>query len=118
MAAHPHAAGIGVLLDWVPAHFPSDPHGLARFDGTHLYEYADPKEGFHQDWNTLIYNFGRTEVRNFLVGNALFWLERYGIDAPNTLKASLESALRDFFQQMKSVDPKVGFRCTPQSNNC
>ncbi|MEY4737050.1 MAG: hypothetical protein RL302_1369 [Pseudomonadota bacterium] len=75
-----HDAGLGVILDWVPAHFPSDAHGLAEFDGTHLYEYADPKEGFHQDWNTLIYNFGRTEVRNFLVGNALYWLERFGID--------------------------------------
>jgi len=75
-----HAAGIGVLLDWVPAHFPNDAHGLERFDGTHLYEYADPREGFHNDWNTLIYNFGRTEVRNFLVGNALYWLERYGVD--------------------------------------
>ncbi len=75
-----HAAGIGVLLDWVPAHFPTDAHGLAQFDGTHLYEYADRREGFHNDWNTLIYNFGRTEVRNFLVGNALYWLERYGID--------------------------------------
>ncbi len=75
-----HAEGLGVLLDWVPAHFPSDAHGLAEFDGTHLYEYADPREGFHQDWNTLIYNFGRTEVSNFLVGNALFWLERYGVD--------------------------------------
>ena len=75
-----HAAGLGVILDWVPAHFPSDRHGLAEFDGTHLYEYADPREGFHQDWNTLIYNFGRTEVRNFLVGNALYWLERFGID--------------------------------------
>jgi 1,4-alpha-glucan branching enzyme len=75
-----HDAGLGVILDWVPAHFPSDAHGLAEFDGTHLYEYADPKEGFHQDWNTLIYNFGRTEVRNFLVSNALYWLERFGID--------------------------------------
>ncbi|HSD40224.1 MAG TPA: 1,4-alpha-glucan branching protein GlgB [Rhodocyclaceae bacterium] len=75
-----HAAGIGLLLDWVPAHFPSDAHGLANFDGTHLYEYADPREGFHQDWNTLIYNFSRTEVRNFLVANALYWLERYNID--------------------------------------
>ena len=75
-----HDAGLGVILDWVPAHFPSDAHGLARFDGTALYEYADPREGFHQDWNTLIYNFGRTEVRNFLVGNALYWLERFGID--------------------------------------
>ena len=75
-----HAAGIGVLLDWVPAHFPTDAHGLARFDGSALYEYADPREGFHNDWNTLIYNFGRTEVQNFLVGSALYWLERYGAD--------------------------------------
>ncbi|MGC3985839.1 MAG: 1,4-alpha-glucan branching protein GlgB [Pseudorhodoferax sp.] len=78
--AKAHAQGLGVLLDWVPAHFPSDAHGLARFDGTALYEHADPREGFHQDWNTLIYNFGRTEVRNFLVGNALYWLERHGVD--------------------------------------
>ncbi|MDE2397609.1 MAG: 1,4-alpha-glucan branching protein GlgB [Burkholderiales bacterium] len=75
-----HAAGLGVLLDWVPAHFPTDTYGLARFDGTHLYEYADPREGFHNDWNTLIYNWGRTEVRNFLVGSALYWLERYDVD--------------------------------------
>ena len=75
-----HAAGLGVLLDWVPAHFPEDAHGLANFDGTKLYEYADPREGFHNDWNTLIYNFSRTEVRNFLVGSALFWLERYNVD--------------------------------------
>ena len=75
-----HAAGLGVFLDWVPAHFPSDAHGLSNFDGTHLYEYADPREGFHQDWNTLIYNFGRTEVSNFLISNALFWLERYNVD--------------------------------------
>jgi 1,4-alpha-glucan branching enzyme len=75
-----HAAGLGVLLDWVPAHFPTDAHGLAQFDGTHLYEYADRREGFHNDWNTLIYNFGRTEVRNFLVGSALYWLERFDVD--------------------------------------
>ena len=75
-----HAAGLGVLLDWVPAHFPADDWALARLDGSALYEYADPREGFHQDWNTLIYNFGRNEVRNFLVGSALFWLERYGAD--------------------------------------
>ena len=75
-----HAAGLGVILDWVPAHFPTDSHGLAQFDGTHLYEHADPKEGFHQDWNTLIYNYGRREVCNFLIGNALYWLERFGID--------------------------------------
>jgi 1,4-alpha-glucan branching enzyme len=75
-----HAQGVGVLLDWVPAHFPSDAHGLARFDGSALYEYADPREGFHRDWNTLIYNFGRHEVRNFLAGSALYWLEQFGLD--------------------------------------
>ena len=75
-----HAAGLGVLLDWVPAHFPADAHGLGNFDGTALYEYADPREGLHKDWNTLIYNLGRTEVRNFLVGNALYWLERFDVD--------------------------------------
>ncbi|AGX87539.1 1,4-alpha-glucan branching protein GlgB [Candidatus Symbiobacter mobilis] len=75
-----HAQGIGVLLDWVPAHFPGDAHGLAYFDGTHLYEYADPREGFHNDWKTYIYNLGRTEVRNHLLGNALYWLERFGVD--------------------------------------
>ncbi|WP_291012499.1 1,4-alpha-glucan branching protein GlgB [Hydrogenophaga sp.] len=75
-----HAAGLKVVLDWVPAHFPADEHALARFDGTALYEHEDPREGVHRDWNTLIYNFGRHEVRNFLVGNALFWIEQYGID--------------------------------------
>jgi len=75
-----HARGIGVILDWVPGHFPTDAHGLARFDGTPLYEHADPREGFHPDWNTLIYNYGRTEVANFLSANALYWLEEYHID--------------------------------------
>jgi 1,4-alpha-glucan branching enzyme len=75
-----HAAGIGVIIDWVPAHFPTDVHGLARFDGTHLYEHADPREGFHKDWNTLIYNLGRREVSGFLVASALEWLERYHVD--------------------------------------
>lgn len=75
-----HLRGLGVLLDWVPGHFPTDAHGLGRFDGTALYEHADPREGFHQDWNTLIYNYGRTEVQNFLVSNALYWLEEYHID--------------------------------------
>lgn len=78
--ANAHAAGLRVLLDWVPAHFPSDSHALARFDGTAQFEHEDPREGFHRDWNTLIYNYGRNEVRNFLVGNALFWVERYGVD--------------------------------------
>ncbi len=75
-----HQAGLGVILDWVPAHFPSDAHGLVRFDGTALYEHADPREGFHHDWNTLIYNFGRNEVRGFLIASAIEWLERFHID--------------------------------------
>jgi 1,4-alpha-glucan branching enzyme len=75
-----HRAGVGVILDWVPAHFPTDAHGLANFDGTALYEHADPRKGFHPDWNTAIYNFGRREVAQFLVNNALFWAERYHVD--------------------------------------
>lgn len=75
-----HARGLGVLVDWVPAHFPADPHGLARFDGTALYEYADACEGWHPDWRTHIYNFGRNEVRDFLAGSARFWVEHYGVD--------------------------------------
>ncbi len=75
-----HLMGIGVILDWVPAHFPTDPHGLARFDGTPLYEHGDPREGFHQDWNTYIFNLGRNEVRGFLIASALFWLEYYHAD--------------------------------------
>lgn len=75
-----HRAGVSVLIDWVPAHFPVDAHGLAMFDGTALYEHADPRLGFHPDWNTAIYNFGRREVASFLVNNALFWAERYHVD--------------------------------------
>lgn len=75
-----HRAGVGVILDWVPAHFPTDAHGLAHFDGTALYEHADPRKGFHPDWNTAIYNFGRREVAQYLVNNALFWAERYHVD--------------------------------------
>jgi 1,4-alpha-glucan branching enzyme len=80
IVAAAHARGIGVLLDWVPGHFPTDAHGLGQFDGTALYEHADPKEGFHQDWSTLIYNYGRAEVKNYLVANALYWLEEYHVD--------------------------------------
>ncbi len=76
-----HQAGIGVILDWVPAHFPSDAHGLARFDGTALYEHEDPRLGVHKDWDTLIYNFGRREVANYLQASALYWLAQYHLDA-------------------------------------
>ncbi|MDP2633143.1 MULTISPECIES: 1,4-alpha-glucan branching protein GlgB [unclassified Pseudoalteromonas] len=75
-----HEENIGLLVDWVPGHFPSDPHGLHCFDGTHLYEHADARQGFHPDWNTYIYNYDRPEVRSFLVANAMFWLEEFAID--------------------------------------
>lgn len=75
-----HLGGIGVLMDWVPGHFPSDPHGLGYFDGTHLYEHSDPRQGHHPDWDTLIYNFGRREVAAFLISNALFWIDEFHID--------------------------------------
>ena len=69
-----------MILDWVPSHFPSDEHGLAFFDGTHLYEHADPRQGYHPEWNSYIFNYGRNEVQSFLISNALFWLDRYHVD--------------------------------------
>ncbi|MDP9920749.1 1,4-alpha-glucan branching enzyme [Variovorax boronicumulans] len=77
---HLHQQGIGVLLDWVPSHFPTDEHGLGFFDGTHLYEHADPRQGFHPEWNSSIFNYGRPEVRSFLVSSGLFWLDKYHLD--------------------------------------
>jgi 1,4-alpha-glucan branching enzyme len=75
-----HQKGLGVIIDWVPGHFPDDPHGLSRFDGTALYEHENPQQGRHLDWNTLVYNYGRTEIANFLLGSGLFWLDCYRID--------------------------------------
>ncbi len=77
---HLHQRGIGVLLDWVPSHFPTDAHGLAQFDGTHLYEHADPRQGFHPEWSSAIFNYGRDEVRSFLISSGCFWLDKYHID--------------------------------------
>ncbi|MEW6098078.1 MAG: 1,4-alpha-glucan branching protein GlgB [Pseudomonadota bacterium] len=77
---HLHREGLGVILDWVPSHFPTDEHGLQYFDGTHLYEHADPRQGFHPDWNSSIFNYGRNEVRSFLISSALFWLDKYHVD--------------------------------------
>jgi 1,4-alpha-glucan branching enzyme len=101
-----HEAGIGVILDWVPAHFPTDVHGLARFDGTALYEHEDPREGFHQDWNTLIYNLGRQEVRNFLIGSAIHWLEHYGVDALR-VDAVASMLYRDYSRKQGEWVPNI-----------
>ena len=101
-----HAAGIGIILDWVPAHFPSDAHGLAQFDGTALYEHQDPREGFHQDWNTLIYNFGRREVQGFLIASALHWLEHFHVDGLR-VDAVASMLYRDYSRKAGEWVPNV-----------
>jgi 1,4-alpha-glucan branching enzyme len=101
-----HQKGVGVLIDWVPAHFPNDPHGLVRFDGTALYEHEDPRLGFHKDWNTLIYNFGRREVSNFLQANALFWLNGYHIDGLR-VDAVASMLYRDYSRRLGEWLPNI-----------
>jgi len=101
-----HAQGLGVILDWVPAHFPTDPHGLALFDGTHLYEHADPREGFHQDWSTLIYNLGRTEVQGFLIASGLYWLETFHADGLR-VDAVASMLYRDYSRKQGQWRPNI-----------
>lgn len=101
-----HAAGVGVIVDWVPAHFPSDAHGLARFDGTALYEHEDPRQGFHQDWNTLIYNFGRNEVQGFLIASAVHWLEQFHVDALR-VDAVASMLYRDYSRRADEWVPNI-----------
>ena len=101
-----HRAGVGVIIDWVPAHFPTDAHGLARFDGTPLFEHADPKEGFHQDWNTYIYNFGRREVQGFLIASGVHWLEHFHVDGLR-VDAVASMLYRDYSRRQGEWVPNI-----------